>query len=35
MLGRILKYAHDVCASAWTTQLELLGTCTQKRYAAT
>ena len=25
MLGGILKYAHDTCASAWTTQLELLG----------
>ncbi len=23
MLGGILKYAHDNCASAWTTQLEL------------
>ena len=26
MLGGILKYAHDICASAWTTRLELLGT---------
>ena len=33
MLGGILKYAHDICASAWTTRLELLGT--SRRGAAT
>ena len=25
MLGGILKYAHDNCASRWTAQLDLLG----------